>query len=190
MLKLFRANMKYLKHIAVICFLLCLSLMVNAQEHMKFMGISMGMNIDDFQKELAKKKIFPDKETKIDGDPNCRIYKGKFTGKDCSFFVYYNTDLSVRAALASYSTLLELDAETYFDNLVTYLKEKYSSQPQENKDFKGNPTFEVTIINNNAVIGNIVVFNYSLSNQDYTVSICYTDAINANKKNQEIMDDL
>lgn len=63
---------------------------VQAQEHLKFMGIPLTGNINSFQTKLKAKGFEVDKQINKYAPVGTRIFKGLFAGENAQIFVFYN----------------------------------------------------------------------------------------------------
>ena len=72
----------------VVCMLICLS--VQADEHLKFMGIPLDGTITQFQAKLAQKGVNHDIAESKTLPPGCRAFRGIFSGQKAKIGVYYD----------------------------------------------------------------------------------------------------
>lgn len=83
---MFNLNLKIMKKLLVVLFVIVSTFSTNAQEvqeHLKFKGIEITGNIDNFANSLVKQGY----TTKSLGDKNSRVLSGKFANKDCNIIL-------------------------------------------------------------------------------------------------------
>ncbi len=190
--------MKYFRPIILVSLLLllCAPLQVSAQQHLKFMGIPLTGSIDNFQRKLAAKGIQPDREFNRMMPFGSRCFKGRFTGKNCTFHAYYTDNKTVYRAKAVYSNENEGLADQFYEEIKAMLQAKYPDGLVMNGTFEGYDAFDVMVLaaDGETVLGliNLYKTRYGMSVIDYKYSIHvdYTDHINSNAKENEKMDDL
>ncbi len=114
-----------MKKISIIIITLLVCFCANAQGHMKFMGIPMGISISSFQTKLAAKGVKYDPVSR-DMKDAIRVYKGKFAGYDAGIFVYYDskTKIVYRGKACIERSTEEL-ADMLMTEIVSMLSQKY-----------------------------------------------------------------
>ncbi len=98
------------------------------KEHMKFMGIPMGITISTFQNRLTAKGVKYDDLSKymLNGT---RMYSGMFAGQKASFYIYYDsTSKKVYRAKAVIERPDKVMIEQLFDEFYAMYQEKYSAE--------------------------------------------------------------
>lgn len=105
------------------------------------MGIPLNMSIDAFQTRLAAKGIYPNREFNATSPFGTRMFAGRFTGRKCTFHVYYNNNKTVYRAKAVYANENESLADNYYSDIKSMLQEKYSLDNQEEDTYQGYPSF-------------------------------------------------
>lgn len=121
-----------MKKIISILFVLCLCMAVNAQQHMKFMGIPLDGTVDSFALKLKAKGVTYDAAQSKVAEPGSRIFNGTFMGKNAMFSVYYNTKSKMvfgTAVVLQYPTVES--AHIPFANLTESLRQKYPNAKYE-----------------------------------------------------------
>lgn len=190
--------MKYFRPIILVSLLLllCAPLQVSAQQHLKFMGIPLTGSIDNFQRKLAAKGIQPDREFNRMMPFGSRCFKGRFTGKNCTFHAYYTDNKTVYRAKAVYSNENEGLADQFYEEIKAMLQAKYPDGLVMNGTFEGYDAFDVMVLaaDGETVLGliNLYKTRYGMSviDYEYSIHVDYTDHINSNAKENEKMDDL
>lgn len=114
-----------MKKISIVIITLLVCFCANAQGHMKFMGIPMGISISSFQTKLAAKGIKYDPVSRQLKDA-VKVYKGKFAGYDASIYVYYDskTKLVYRGKACIERSTEEL-ADMLILEIASMLSKKY-----------------------------------------------------------------
>ncbi len=77
-----------IKKIFLVLILSVITISVNSQTHMKFMGITMDGNVNEFCEKLSSLGLKKDKEQLKDGV----CFKGQFYGEDADFIVHYDVE--------------------------------------------------------------------------------------------------
>lgn len=188
--------MKYLKPL-IFTFVLLFAVSTNsvAQQHLKFMGIPLTGTIDQFQKKLAAKRIYPNRAFNRQSAFGSRMFDGIFEGRSCSFHVYYTNSKVVYRAKAVYSNEDEDLAERFYNDTKNLLQTKYSSENFEDGEQDGYPTLTITVTDETGskIIGFIDLYRskyYSYGMTSYSVHVDYTDYLNNIKHNNDNMNDL
>lgn len=190
--------MKYFRPIILVSLLLllCAPLQVSAQQHLKFMGIPLTGSIDNFQRKLAAKGIQPDREFNRMMPFGSRCFKGRFTGKNCTFHAYYTDNKTVYRAKAVYSNEDEGLADQFYEEIKAMLLKKYEGGRLLEFTHEGYDACSIMALaaDGETVLGSIDLYKtrygrYSLE-YNYAIHVDYTDYINSNAKENEKMDDL
>ena len=103
-------------------------------QHMKFMGIPMGVSITTFQQKLVAKGLKYDKDISKHLPAGSRIFKGTFAGYDAEVFTYHDTKNNkvYRAKVVIERTDLEIAEQVYNDILLMLCKKYPDSIHQKN----------------------------------------------------------
>ena len=178
-----------MKNIISVLFALCVCLSINAQEHMKFMGIPIDGTVENFTLKLKAKALTYDAVKSKKAGPGDRIFRGTFMGEKAEFDVYYNPKskmvFGVMVAL-SYSSV-EL-AYNPFKNIAEQLLKKYPKAVYEaSKDSDGDANGFTFSIQNKAETKRIGIIIHtlqpskSLLNDACSIYLMYTDVENFQK---------
>lgn len=174
-----------------IVFLFTLLFMVCAYaqnfEHMKFMGIPMGISINSFHKNiLAKGMKYELKDTEILGNGTARIYSGIFAGYKADCYVYFNhNSKKVYRAKAVISKDELQQAENVYSDLYHMLNSKYDNATQWDLDeeIKGK-VFSIST-------GRIECYIHKFTNPfRYAIFIDYYDLIESFFNDKDRQEDL
>lgn len=177
----------------IVCMLMCLS--IQADEHLKFMGIPLDGTITQFQAKLAQKGVTHDVAGSKGVSAGCRIFKGTFSGKKAQLFVYYDekTKIVYRAKAVMETTDRSISDNDY-DYFVRMLSEKYF---EANKSTDKQDGFDaVTFLIPNPqygtykYLGSIDVYRKCYYTIDYSLHVDYTDTYNSVKHENRNMEDL
>ena len=175
---------------------LCVSLCAFAQtkQHMKFMGIPMGMSITNFQNKLAAKGVKYDSNSKLLSS-GTRLFSGVFAGYDAKIFVYYDT-----SSKKVYRAKVVIDRDEFyqinqlFDSFYDMFEEKYGYSAMGSK-YIDDAGYNTCIVY--ADLGKIVLFirqmdadYYNHFNSYYVLHIDYFDEAAQNENNSNRLDDL
>lgn len=109
---------------------------VNAQEHIKFMGIPVDGNITNFQTKLQQKG-FKTSELNKYTEVGTRVLEGLFTSEKATVAVYYNSKLNnlVYAVRVIYDRKDSYsDAKSNVKSMVDRLESKYEVEAAERED--------------------------------------------------------
>ena len=190
-------RMKYLKPlIFTLVLLFAFSINIDAQQHLKFMGLPLTGTIDNFQAKLAAKGIYPDRYTNKTTPFGVRCFNGRFTGKQCTFFVYYTNTKKVYRAKAVYNDENEDLVDQFYNSTKEMLQTKYAPENSENDTYQNYPAFNVYVTNNEGTsnLGTINLYKTKYNNpygrDSYSVHVDYTDYINGIDHDSENFDDL
>lgn len=184
------------KSFYIIVFILVSTFAAYSQEqpHMAFMGIPLTGTITQFQAKLATKGVAYDAATSRSLDVGTRFFKGTFSGKKASVYVYYNEKSKVvyraKAVISSTDNDVFENEYKYFVNM---LSQKYYSAEVQRGTQDSHETVTYMVPNDETAIykylGTIDV--YRTSDYPYKfLHIDYTDTVNKIKNNAQNMDDL
>ena len=162
-------------------------------EHLKFMGIPMGISINQFQKQLTQKGLTYQNTL----DDGTRIFEGVFAGhSDASIFI--SSDLTTNIVYRGKAVLTCYDittAKLVYEDISTLLEKKYSDQglvsPVVNDEESGLPMRIVFLEN-----GRIDIFMHKMNNittsymDCYLIYIDYHDSLEESKHDDLRMEDL
>lgn len=176
-----------MKKIISVLFVLCLCMAVNAQQHMKFMGIPLDGTVDNFALKLKAKGVTYNAAESKAAEPGSRIFNGMFMGKNAMFCVYYNTKSKMvfgAAVVQKYPTVES--AHLPFVNLTESLQQKYPNAKYEaSKDPDGDTNglaFNIFDKTGTKRIGFILqTLNASSYEGECSVCLIYTDMDNFQK---------
>ena len=169
---------------------------VQAQEHLKFMGIPLTGNINSFQTKLKAKGFEVDKQINKYAPVGTRIFKGLFAGENAQISVFYNRKHKrVYRAIS----IFNVTDQYFFDQkkyeLANMLRQKYSSMYID----AGENGLSIYVTNNLGTtnLGHIDLFDRTedpnLSNYfttTYCIHVDYWDTTNSDKNEDDRMEDL
>lgn len=189
--------MKYLR-LLIFNFVLLLSFSTNmdAQQHLKFMGIPINGSIDNFQQKLANKGIYPSREMNRNTPFGVRCFTGRFTGKQCNIYVYYTDSKIVYRAKAVYSEQDEDLVDSYYIEVKDMLDTKYALEESEDETSDGYPSHRIYVTNETGTksLGQIFLykskFNGDYGYVSYSIHVDYYDDSNQIKHQNDNLDDL
>ena len=180
--------------VSILALLLCMTC-VQAEEHMKFMGIPLNGTISQFQAKLTAKGVTHDVAGSKGLSAGRRLFKGTFSGKRAEIYVYFDeaTKIVYRAKAVIESSEESLSKQNY-DYFVSMLSQKYDDAEKKYGRQDSYETVTFLVPNNNeyatyTYLGSIDVYRscYSFT---YCVHVDYTDAINIVKHENRNMEDL
>jgi hypothetical protein len=182
--------------LTIVFFLLFYTLTANSQEqsHMTFMGIPLTGTITQFQAKLAAKGVAYDATTSRSLDVGTRFFKGTFSGKKASIYVYYNEKSKVVYRAKAVISSTDNDVfENNYNYFVNMLSQKYYDA-EVNKGTQNNHETVTYLVPNDETalykyLGTIDVYRTSEYPYQY-LHIDYTDTVNRIKNNTRNMDDL
>ena len=176
-----------MKKIISVLFALCLCMAASAQQHMKFMGISLDGTVDNFALKLKAKGVTYDAVKSKAAGPGVRVFNGMFMAEDAIIRVAYNPKSRM-----VFSAVVELQYPTVksahipFLNLTESLKQKYPNATCEENlgpdgDFIG-MAFNILDETGDNSIG-FILQELKTSSSGYGISIylTYTDMDNFEK---------
>ncbi len=188
-------------------FSICVFSQASATRHLKFMGIPLTGNITQFQAKLVQKGCTFDKLASRMIASGCRAFKGDFIGNKANIYVYYDTktkivyrakavlsDLSEDIVEQKYGTIKDLllrkYADAYYNEGVRDEKEACALLPKREgaaPDVE-NGSWEETY----GEIDIYITKDEQIVNYPYyfNLHIDYTDQINSDKREGNIMEDL
>ena len=169
---------------------------VQAQEHLKFMGIPLTGNINSFQTKLKAKGFEVDKQINKYAPVGTRIFKGLFAGENAQIFVFYNKKHKI---VYRAKAIIKVTDQDIFDQkkyeLANMLRQKYSSMYID----AGENGLSIYVTNNLGTtnLGHIDLFggteDPNLSNYfttTYCIHVDYWDTTNSDKNEDDRMEDL
>lgn len=195
-------------------FLCCLLIAVvsfaqNANQHLKFMGVPINGTITQFQAKLVAKGCTYNKASSSALEKGCRVFNGVLVGNKVRIYVYYNTRTSiVYRAKAVVSGISEEIADQSYNQIKDLLAQKYDYQTEGTKDDKEcvsflslrNPGTEVDFNNVSALsevaFGEVDLFitkdeeSWRRSPYNFNLHIDYNDALNSEKNDNSMLDEL
>lgn len=105
--------------------LVALGAVAQSKEHMKFMGIPMGLTINTFQNRLAVKGVKYDDWSKYLSN-GTRMFNGLFAGQKSSIYIYYDaSSKKVYRAKVVIDRNDKPQVEQLFDEFFAMYQEKY-----------------------------------------------------------------
>ena len=197
-----------------ITFLCCLLIAVasfaqNANQHLKFMGVPINGTIAQFQSKLVAKGCTYDKVASSTIEKGCRAFNGVLVGNKVEIYVYYNTQTNiVYRAKAVVSGISEEIADQSYSKIKKLLSQKYDYMSEGTKDDKEccyffsvkNPDEDIDFNNisnlSEVASGEIDLFitkddeEWRRSPFNFNLHIDYTDAINKEKNDNSMLDEL
>ena len=166
-------------------------------EHMKFMGISLGEKFSDFHLKLISKGLKYNEQESVIMEGTAFIYDGYFAGNNSKIIVAYDvknkniTDVVVNMSVSSEDRMKQL-----YNSLKQDLKSKYINHKPLDDIQDGYPSYYLAIpqkYNNNDIIGFIYIHQQRDNGQylgPYNVIIKYADEYNNSLKRQSNLNDL
>lgn len=165
------------------------------KEHMKFMGIPMGITISTFQNRLAAKGVKYDDWSKymLNGT---RMYSGMFAGQKASFYIYYDSaSKKVYRAKVVMGRNEWAMIEQLFDEFYSMYKEKYGEEVFIDTPANDDLGFKATSIF--TALGRIDLFIHEAeadcithSKKYYNLHIDYFDSAAESENKSNRLDDL
>lgn len=163
-------------------------------EHLQFMGIPIDGSISSFTKQLKKKgfikdKLFSSFEDYLNG---CRVFIGTFAGeKRANVVVFYDIKTkqvnNVKVLIKCYS---ENELNRKYESFLSQLKLKYSSSILQEKTLEEEPGTEFVISDANGVLIGLILLYKGIKNDNYNLSLEYTDFVNVISSSRNDMNDL
>lgn len=112
-----------IKKIFLALILSVITISVNSQTHMKFMGITMDGNVNEFCEKLSSLGLKKDKEQLKDGV----CFKGQFYGEDADFIVHYDVETkNVYSVSVFIIKKFGFENQTLLRDITNALEEKYT----------------------------------------------------------------
>ena len=161
-------------------------------QHMKFMGIPMGVSITSFHQKLINKGLSYDQRASRRLPAGSRTYTGSFAGYQADFYVYNDvkSKLVYRAkAIIDRSELSK--AEQIYDELLNMLAQKYDDSYFSD----ASDTYKCCMIFTNHGRIDLYISKFDADyiryiNDYYVVSVDYYDAASSKAHDGNRMDDL
>ena len=178
----------------VLFIIACLiTISIQAQEHLRFMGIELKGTITNFQTKLQSKglKVSPLSREQPNG---VRVFEGNFSGTDAYIYVFYNekTKEVYRAKAVIMREGKDL-IEQLMQKFETKLDTKYGTINKYSEliedEYMQKFTQHGYIVPNGTITLFITSTSY-IAQSTFFLHIDYTDKDNSNKNTQEEMDDL
>lgn len=180
-----------MKKLFVLSLLCLLTLGASAQEHMKFLGKSLNMNLSQFTAQMQKLGYERDIEASKSFD-DCRVFDGEYGDYLADLYVYYDstTKLVYRAkAVIPFGT--EETAASVTDDFITEILEsgEYDGKYDDDPDERGNPNLRLFVrssVDRDEFIGIVDVFMTCDEDEDeYDVHVDFIDLANARKAGED-----
>lgn len=112
--------------VLLVAILVSVCAMAQTKQHMKFMGIPMGVSITTFQQKLIAKGLKYDKEISGYLPAGTRLFRGTFAGYEANIHIYYDVkDNKVYRAKVVIERESQESIEQVFYDISTMLIEKY-----------------------------------------------------------------
>lgn len=192
---------KLILFVAVCIFFGAGNVMAQEGEHLKFMGISMNLNVNTFVEKLKQKGFKYEDKT-----DDAIVLKGSFAGySNCKIYVMPNNENKARIIGVSfdYADSWQVLYANYLD-IKTMLMQKYGTPIKEIEEWTGylepkddnsrmhevrmNRCNYQCVFNSN---GNVIMVAIANVKSFYSyVSLTYLDSINYNKGRERAIDDL
>lgn len=181
----------------VILFLIAFLVVMSSyaqQEHLQFMGIPIDGTISSFTKQLKKKGFVKDKLYNIveDSISGYRIFKGSFAGENnVNVVVFYDekTKLvnNVKVYIKCYS---EKEVNKKYESFLSNIKSKYSASIVRERLLEEESGKEFVIKNTENVIIGLILLYKGQDNDNYNLSLEYTDFNNVMFLTKKEIEDL
>lgn len=195
-------------------FLCCLLIAVasfaqNANQHLKFMGVPINGSITQFQAKLVAKGCSYNQTESAQSANGCRIFYGTLIGNKVRICVFYNTlTKSVYRVKAIMDGLSEDYVDQQYSKIKGLLAQKYDYQTEGTEDDKESVSFlslrdpgtEVDFNNVSALsevaFGEVDLFitkdeeSWRRSPYNFNLHIDYNDALNSEKNDNSMLDEL
>ena len=181
----------------VILFLIAFLVVMSSyaqQEHLQFMGIPIDGTISSFTKQLEKKGFVKDKLYNIVEDyiSGYRIFKGSFAGENnVNVVVFYDekTKLvnNVKVYIKCYS---EKEVNKKYESFLSNIKSKYSASIVRERLLEEESGKEFVIKNTENVIIGLILLYKGQDNDNYNLSLEYTDFNNVMFLTKKEIEDL
>ena len=144
-----------------------ITISIQAQEHLRFMGIELKGTITNFQTKLQSKglKVSPLSREQPNG---VRVFEGNFSGTDAYIYVFYNE--KTKEVYRAKAVIMREGKD-----LIEQLMQKFTQHGY--------------IVPNGTITLFITSTSY-IAQSTFFLHIDYTDKDNSNKNTQEEMDDL
>ena len=183
-----------MKKLIIIVFAIFVSVCVFAQtkQHMKFMGVPMGISINSFQQKLEAKGIKYDQFASKHFSADAKKFDGTFAGYQASIYTYYDTkDYNVYRAKAMIERNNLEQSEQIFNDILNMLKQKYpdSFSIDTSNDYKGTSIY-TNLGRIDCYISRVKGDLANLYKDRYYVSVDYWDSKTVNQHENNRMDDL
>lgn len=197
-------------------FLCCLLIAVasfaqSANQHLKFMGVPINGTIAQFQTKLVAKGCSLNKEGSAYSPNGCRVFNGTLIGNKVIIYAFYNTQTKiVYRVKAVIDGVAENIAEQHYQKLKNLLSQKYGSEyvregtmnDKESlsfvslrSDYSGDD-FSSYSKASDFCLGTVDIFitkddkEWIRDPYNYNVHIDYNDALNNEKNNSIMLEDL
>ena len=172
--------------------LLLLALTATAQtEHVRFLGVPLDGNIQQFQEELTTKECTYDSEISATMPNGVRAFKGTFAGHDALLLVLYDETTSVvYQAQAVISCQGEEACEAVFEDINSQLQARYGTLLSTKSVQYGHDSYGYTILSEQRVVmgdAGLFVAKDEKSPDKYSVQVHYTDTANM-RKHQSLLE--
>lgn len=183
----------------------------SANQHLKFMGVPINGTIAQFQTKLVAKGCSLNKEGSAYSPNGCRVFNGTLIGNKVIIYAFYNTQTkTVYRVKAIIDGVSEDMAEQHYQKLKNLLSQKYGTDytkegTKEGKeaisflalknDFSGDDLDNYSKVSEFA-LGTVDIFitkdekEWVRDPYNYNVHIDYCDALNYEKNDSDMLDDL
>lgn len=166
--------------------LLLLALTTTAQtEHVRFMGVPLDGDIQQFQQELTAKGCNHDPEASAAMPKGLMVFKGTFTGHEARLYVFHDETTNLVYQAQAVITCKGKDAcEAVFEDINSQLQEKYGTLLSTKNVQYGHDSYGYTIMSEQrVVIGDVGIFVTMDENtpDGFSVHVQYTDTANQRK---------
>lgn len=181
--------------VLIVAILVSVCAMAQTKQHMKFMGIPMGVSITTFQQKLIAKGLKYDQKASKLISAGCRKFTGTFAGYKVDIYTYYDTkDSKVYRSKVMIDRYILDEANQVFYDIVPMIRKKYPSAilriPNEPEPEYEEATFIVDEGYIQCYVSKFAAdWNYRLKDL-YTVSIDYWDSKAVDQHESNRMDDL
>ncbi|MBQ9311939.1 MAG: hypothetical protein IJ213_02720 [Bacteroidales bacterium] len=162
------------------------NLLAQNREHLKFMGISMDMNVNSFVKKLKQKGLIYVKE-----DNKLIVLTGKFAGhNNCNIFIFPNSENKVQCC-ATYLTYRDdwKNLQTDYITIKNMLIKKYGKPMSDEEEWDGvKPTTDYEKMT--AVRNGKCKYYTSFYVNGGLISMCISDVLGYGQVNLKYIDRL
>ena len=164
-------------------------------EHVKFMGIPLNGNIQQFHQKLVAKGCRHDAKVSSMISKGTRAFKGTFAGKDADIYVYYDeTSKIVYRAKAVITCNGNSIRDMQFNDFKGLLDTKYGTlfTQKDTQDGYDSYSYPVFAEQSEQMIGSVGIYvsENEYGYHEYSIHIDYYDNANLQKHERKRLDDI